>query len=242
MKISACRTDAAEKVFKRDMPVFSEDTCPGIFGSIVAGRICHCFDLGGPGVVVDAACAASLAAVEAGARALAEGRLDLALAGGVDGRLDPVTYILFCSLGAISAAGSFPFDERADGFVLGEGAGMVLLKRLADAVRTAWPFWLIAVAAIALKLLGRRGHPEAPSFALWLTPEWLLTSVTTYGHYIRTLIFPLGLSPRYAGTVISSPYGAGFLFGAAALIATLAGYLPALRASRTDPAVVLRSA
>jgi len=49
---------------------------------------------------------------------------------------DPLTYVFFCSLGGLSAKGSYPFDERADGFVLGEGSGMLVLKRLEDAQRT----------------------------------------------------------------------------------------------------------
>ena len=125
----------AKKAFKQKMPEFSEDTCGGTFGSLVAGRIFSCFDIGGSGFTLDGACASSVAALEVGVTALREGRLDLVLAGGADVRSDAVTYIFYSSLGAISNKGSFPFDERADGFVLGEGAGMVLLKRLDDALR-----------------------------------------------------------------------------------------------------------
>lgn len=125
----------AKQAFTQDLPPFTEDSCGGAFNSIIAGRVCNVFNLGGPGVVVDNACASSLAAVNAGMTALREGRVDLALAGGVDVRVHATVYALFSSLGAISAKGSFPFDERADGFVLGEGAGIVLLKRLAEARR-----------------------------------------------------------------------------------------------------------
>lgn len=127
--------DKAEKVFNQDMPELSEDSCGGVFGSIVASRISNCFNLGGTSLTVDAACSASLAAVDMGIRGLRERRFDLVLAGGVDDRLDAVSYLLFSSLGALSAKGSFPFDERADGMVLGEGAGVILLKRLEEAVR-----------------------------------------------------------------------------------------------------------
>jgi len=124
----------AEKNFKRNIPEFSEDSCGGTFNSIVSGRILNCFDLGGSGYIVDGACAASLAAIENAASGLRERRFDMALAGGVEIRIDPSIYMLFSSLGAISAKGSFPFDERADGFVLGEGAGIIVLKRLGDAI------------------------------------------------------------------------------------------------------------
>lgn len=125
----------AEAIFKENMPVLSEDTCPGIFGSILASRINHCFNLGGTSLVVDASCASSLAAVNLAVKGLREKQYDLVFAGAVDSQLEIMSYILYSSLGALSDKGSFPFDQRADGFVIGEGAGMLLLKRLDDAVR-----------------------------------------------------------------------------------------------------------
>lgn len=124
-----------ERVFKDGLPEFSEDTCAGVFGSLVAGRVANCFDLKGPAVVMDAACASALAAVDSAVNALRHGQCDVALAGAADTRVDPLTYMFFCSLGGLSAKGIFPFDERADGFVLGEGSGMLVLKRLEDAMR-----------------------------------------------------------------------------------------------------------
>lgn len=125
----------AEMIFKQGLPELSEDTCGGIFESIVASRINNCFNLGGTSLVVDAACASSLAALDMGVKGLRDRQFDLVLAGGVDGNLNIDAFIFFSSLGALSAKGSFPFDERADGFVLGEGAGVVLLKRLDEAMR-----------------------------------------------------------------------------------------------------------
>lgn len=125
----------SEKVFNKDMPELSEDSCGGTFGSILASRINNCFNLGGVSLVLNAACASSLAAVDMGIRGLRERRFDMVLAGAVDGYLNVGSYLLFSSLGAISAKGSFPFDERADGLVLGEGAGLVVLKRLDNAMR-----------------------------------------------------------------------------------------------------------
>jgi len=116
-------------------PEFTEDSCPGSLGSLIAGRICNYFGLRGVGFTLDGACASSLAAVDAGISGLRSGQFDMVLAGGADTRMDAGAYVLFSSLGVLSDKGCFPFDERADGFVMGEGVGMVLLKRLADAVR-----------------------------------------------------------------------------------------------------------
>ncbi|MFH1414800.1 MAG: SDR family NAD(P)-dependent oxidoreductase [Elusimicrobiota bacterium] len=125
----------AEDAFNKDMPEVCEDTCGGVFGSIIASRINNCFNFGGTSLVVDAACASSLAAFSQGLKGLNERKFDTVLAGGIDGRLDIGSYIFFSSLGAISDKGSFPFDERADGFIIGEGAGAILLKRLEDAMQ-----------------------------------------------------------------------------------------------------------
>lgn len=153
----------SEVVFKQEIPEFSEDTCGGVFQSIVAGRICNCFDLGGPGLVIDGACASSIATIDAGVTALREGLLDMVLAGGIDTHVDAATYIFFSSLeGAISAKGSFPFDERADGFVLGEGAGMVLLKRLKDAIRDGDKIYAI-IRSLGSSSDGRVKGITAPS-------------------------------------------------------------------------------
>ena len=96
------------------------------------------FGFTGRQFVVDAACASSLAALDIAVRALQQGRLDLALAGGVS-YSSAVSLIFFSHARAISARGSFPFDARADGFISSDGVGMVLLCRLEDAL----PDWQI---------------------------------------------------------------------------------------------------
>ncbi|MBR2504860.1 MAG: acyltransferase domain-containing protein, partial [Elusimicrobiaceae bacterium] len=84
---------------------------------------------------VDAACATSLAAVDQAVNGLREGNFDMAIVGGVDQMMSPSAYIKFCKIGALSEKGSCPFDAKADGFVMAEGAGTVILKRLSDAVK-----------------------------------------------------------------------------------------------------------
>ncbi len=120
---------------KEELPEISEDSMPGELSNIVSGRVANVLNLKGANYTVDAACAASLAAVSSAARGLRTGQFDMVLSGGADRSMGPATFVKFCKIGALSADGSFPFDVRANGFVMGEGASAFLLKRLEDAVR-----------------------------------------------------------------------------------------------------------
>ncbi|MFS8036884.1 SDR family NAD(P)-dependent oxidoreductase [Xanthobacter sp. AM11] len=103
--------------------------------SIAANRISHRLDLTGPSMALDTACSSALVAVDQAMRHLAMGTCDVALAGGVNMMLDPGPFIAFSSANMLSATGAiYSFDARADGFVRGEGCGLVLLKPLARAV------------------------------------------------------------------------------------------------------------
>jgi acyl transferase domain-containing protein len=105
--------------------------------NLAASRIANRLDLGGPAYTVDAACASALIAVDHGVRELVEGRCDLVLAGAVHLCHDVTIWSVFTQLGALSRSGEIrPFDRRADGLLIGEGAGMVVLERLADAERS----------------------------------------------------------------------------------------------------------
>ncbi|HKT05075.1 MAG TPA: aminotransferase class I/II-fold pyridoxal phosphate-dependent enzyme [Rugosimonospora sp.] len=111
-------------------------TIPGTLLNLAAATVSAVFDLGGPSFVVDAACSSALVALHEAVLHLRSGECDLALAGGVYLNLVPDNLIGFSRIGALSRSGVCrPFDRRADGFLLGEGAGVVLLKRLADARR-----------------------------------------------------------------------------------------------------------
>jgi acyl transferase domain-containing protein/NAD(P)-dependent dehydrogenase (short-subunit alcohol dehydrogenase family) len=115
---------------------WQEDSFPGLLGNVVAGRIANRLDLGGTNCVVDAACASSLSAMHLALLELAAGRSDMAIAGGMDTFNDIFMYMCFSKTPALSPTGdSRPFDTKADGTILGEGLGCVLLKRLADAER-----------------------------------------------------------------------------------------------------------
>jgi acyl transferase domain-containing protein/NAD(P)-dependent dehydrogenase (short-subunit alcohol dehydrogenase family)/acyl carrier protein len=115
---------------------WQENSFPGLLGNVVAGRIANRFDLGGTNCVVDAACASSLGAIHLAAMELAAGRADLVLTGGVDTFNDIFMFTCFSKTPALSPTGSArPFDAGADGTVLGEGLGLMVLKRLEDARR-----------------------------------------------------------------------------------------------------------
>ena len=104
--------------------------------SILAARISYFLNLQGPCVSIDTACSSSLVAIAQACDSLTSGASDLALAGGVYVMVGPEMHIKTSQAGMLSPEGRcFTFDERADGFVPGEGVGVVLLKRLADAER-----------------------------------------------------------------------------------------------------------
>ncbi|MEK7278205.1 MAG: polyketide synthase, partial [Chloroflexota bacterium] len=104
--------------------------------SIAANRLSYVLDLRGPSMAIDTACSSSLVAVHLACQSLRSGESDLALAGGVNVILSPELTITFSQARMMAADGRCKtFDERADGYVRGEGCGIVVLKRLSDALR-----------------------------------------------------------------------------------------------------------
>ncbi|WP_434391680.1 beta-ketoacyl synthase N-terminal-like domain-containing protein [Melittangium boletus] len=110
----------------------------GVLGSgqnFIAAHVSHFLDLKGPGLVVDTACSSSLVGIHLACQSLLSGESELALAGGVDILLDEGVYLTLSESRALSRDGRCKtFDEKADGFVPGEGAGAVLLKPLSKAL------------------------------------------------------------------------------------------------------------
>lgn len=103
--------------------------------SIAANRISHRFDLNGPSLTIDTACSSSLVAIDSAINSIVSGNCTLALAGGVNCMFDPRPFIAFSTANMLSPTGTIStFDSRANGFVRGEGCGLVLLKLLDRAI------------------------------------------------------------------------------------------------------------
>ncbi len=144
------------------LPEWTEDSFAGFLMNVVAGRISNRFDLGGTNFVVDAACASSLAALQAAAEQLRAGVCDAALVGAVDGTTNALCYMCFAKTHALSPDGhSKSFDDAADGIALGEGLGAMVLKRLADAERDGDNIYAV-ITGIGSSSDGRNRSLTAP--------------------------------------------------------------------------------
>ncbi|MEM9189991.1 MAG: beta-ketoacyl synthase N-terminal-like domain-containing protein, partial [Myxococcota bacterium] len=115
---------------------WQEATFPGVLGNVVAGRIANRLNLGGTNCVTDAACASTFSALSMAVNELRLGQSDVVLCGGADTMNDIFMYLCFSKTPALSKSGDCrPFSANADGTMLGEGFGMVALKRLDEAER-----------------------------------------------------------------------------------------------------------
>jgi len=134
----AMRRDITRELHQRIarlLPEVTEDSMPGELANCIAGRVANLFNFHGPNFTADAACASAMAAISSAAEGLVENDYDLAIAGGIDHNMGTPTFVKFCKIGALSATGTRPYAEGADGFVMGEGTAIFLLRRLADAER-----------------------------------------------------------------------------------------------------------
>lgn len=128
--------EAIRAELKNSLPPLDTNTASALIPNVIAGRIANRLDLMGPSYTVDGACASSLLAVEIAMRDLLTGQCDLALVGGSQVTTPIPILTLFCQLNALSHRQQLrAFDAAADGTVLGEGIGMVVLKRREDAER-----------------------------------------------------------------------------------------------------------
>jgi len=119
----------------KHLPGVTEDSMPGELANCIAGRIANIFNFHGPNYICDAACASAMAAISSAVEGLVQHDYDAVITGGIDRNMGAPTFVKFCKIGALSATGTRPYAEGADGFVMGEGAAIFLMKRLADAER-----------------------------------------------------------------------------------------------------------
>jgi acyl transferase domain-containing protein len=115
----------------------TEDSFAALCPNVMAGRIASFFDLHGPSYVTDAACASALAAIDCAVDGLVAGDFDMAFTGAFHAQVAQSIFVCFSKFRGLSRDRVKPFDSGADGFLLGEGGGIFILKRLLDARRDA---------------------------------------------------------------------------------------------------------
>ncbi|MBD6617883.1 acyltransferase domain-containing protein [Komarekiella sp. 'clone 1'] len=139
LKSSGLSDEDTQKIVEKIKSAYvqwEENAFPGMLANVVAGRIANRLDLGGTNCVVDAACASSLSALKMAVSELTEHRADMMLTGGVDTDNSIFAYMCFSKTPAVSPGENVkPFDAESDGMMMGEGVGMLVLKRLEDAER-----------------------------------------------------------------------------------------------------------
>ncbi len=175
--------------------------------SMASGRIAYAMDLHGPAITMDTACSSGLVTVHLACRSLHDGECDMALAGGVSLSLDPRKSAAGSAGGMLSPTGHcHAFDVAADGFAVGEGSVMVLLKRLPDALRDGDRI-LAVVRSTALNNDGRTVNVTTPSRA---------SQVAAY----RAALAAAGVDPSTVGMV--EAHGTGTPVGDPVEFASLA--------------------
>jgi len=152
-----------ERMALEDAPSINGNSCSGAYRSVASGRISYLLDLRGPSVSIDTACSSSLVAIHSACQSLRSGESDLALAGGVCLHLLPEHYVGLARLGMLSPDGRCKaLDAGANGFVPSEGCGIVVLKRLSDALADGDRVYAV-IRGSALNQDGRTNSLTAPS-------------------------------------------------------------------------------
>jgi len=178
-------------------------TSTGTAHSIVPNRLSYFFDLQGPSLAVDTACSSSLVAVHLACQSLRSKECDLVLAGGVNVILSPEMTIAYSKLGMMASDGRCKvFDCRADGFVRGEGCGVVVLKRLSDARADGDP----VLAVLRGSAVNQDGHTNGLTAPNGLSQQAVLLPT---GYPSRRSCAKLSTTPRWipARSHMSRPMG-----------------------------------
>ena len=154
---------AISDAVKNAIPI-SAFTMPGTLLNMNAANIARQWGFSGPAFTVDAACTSSLVAIHDAITHIRAGSCTTAIAGGVYLNLTPESLVGFSRIGAISRSGDCrPFDEEADGFLQGDGCGIVVLKKLEDAQRDGDRIYCVIRGAATNNDAGRSAGPMAPS-------------------------------------------------------------------------------
>ena len=133
--VGVTTNDYAHLNMMRDAAELDAYAATGSALNVVPGRVAYTLGLHGPSIAIDTACSSSLVAIHLACQSLRLRESDMALAGGVNVLLRPEPFICFSRWGMMAPDGRCKaFDARADGFVRGEGCGMIVLKRLSDAL------------------------------------------------------------------------------------------------------------
>ncbi|MCW4354241.1 polyketide synthase dehydratase domain-containing protein [Hoyosella sp. YIM 151337] len=201
--------EQVKDAFQAQLRPPNADGAIGLVPNLSASRIANRLDLRGPAYTVDAACASSLVAVDQAVSALLSGRCDLMLAGGVHHCHDVTLWSVFSQLGALSASQQIrPFDRRADGVLIGEGTGIVVLKRLADAERAGDRVYAV-IAGTGVASDGRTAslfNPDPSGQVQAVSQAWSAA----------------GLDPRAPGSIgLLEAHGTGTVAGDGAELKTL---------------------
>ncbi|WP_214410487.1 type I polyketide synthase [Sphaerisporangium fuscum] len=158
-----------EATYKSPFPGIDEDTLAGGLSNTIAGRICNHFDLNGGGYTVDGACSSSLLSVTTACKALIDGEVDVAIAGGVDLSIDPFEIVGFAKTGALAKSDFRLYDRHSNGFWPGEGCGMIVLMREEEAVEARRRVYA-TIAGWGISSDGKGGitRPEVSGYKLAL--------------------------------------------------------------------------
>jgi acyl transferase domain-containing protein/NADPH:quinone reductase-like Zn-dependent oxidoreductase/SAM-dependent methyltransferase/acyl carrier protein len=181
-----------------DRAGISAHTPTGSAHSIAANRISYCLNLRGPSIAMDTACSSALTAVHVACEHILAGRCKAAMAGGVTVMITPDGFIGFSQAGMLSPEGKCKaFDASANGFVRGEGAGMVLMKRLSDAVVDGDPIYAVIIGSA----VNQDGHTNGIS----------LPSAEAQARLVRNACADAGIAPSQIGYV--EAHGTGTAVG-----------------------------
>jgi len=199
-----------------DRAGISAHTPTGSAHSIAANRISYCLNLTGPSIAMDTACSSALTAVHVACEHILAGHCKTAMAGGVTVMITPDGFIGFSQAGMLSPEGKCKaFDASANGFVRGEGAGMVLLKKLSEAIADGDPIHAVIIGSA----VNSDGHTNGIS----------LPSPEAQARLVRDACVVAGVNPSQIGYV--EAHGTGTAVGDPIEAHALA---EALCAERTD--------